>query len=213
MTLGLAQRQGDLLDEVMRFCDDAVAEDSVYALLHRERDNLFGDVFFADLFTSRGRRSVPPSIVACVMVLQKLGGLSDREAVDRFTYDARWHYAAGVGGWDQGPTGFAHTVLVDMRARLLASDDITDEKCGRRAPFIPNSTLTGQIHVRICWGPGWNLPGLPHHRERPAGERLAARPPPRSIMHATEPPLVGNHIVVTSAFSPWRRHHYPARCT
>jgi hypothetical protein len=65
VTLGLAQRQGDLLDEVMRFCDDAVAEDSVYALLHRERDNLFGDEFFADLFTSRGRRSVPPSIVAC----------------------------------------------------------------------------------------------------------------------------------------------------
>ena len=123
MTLGLAQRQGVLLDEVTRFCDAAVAEDSVFALLHRERDNLFPDEFFADLFTATGRRSVPPSIVACVIVLQKLGGLSDREAVDRFTYDARWRYAAGVGGWDQGPTGFAHTVLVDMRARLRASGD------------------------------------------------------------------------------------------
>lgn len=123
MTLGLAQRQGVLLDEVTRFCGDAVAEDSVYALLHRERDNLFPDEFFADLFTGSGRRSVPPSIVACVIVLQKLGGLSDREAVDRFTYDARWRYAAGVGGWDQGPTGFAHTVLVDMRARLRGSED------------------------------------------------------------------------------------------
>jgi hypothetical protein len=85
VTLGLARRQGDLLDEVTRFCDDAVAQDSVYALLHRERDNLFPDEFFADLFTSTGRRSVPPSIVATVIVLQKLGGLSDREAVDRFT--------------------------------------------------------------------------------------------------------------------------------
>ncbi|MBW3578043.1 MAG: transposase [Actinobacteria bacterium] len=66
---------------------------------------------------------MPPSIVATVIVLQKLGGLSDREAVERFTYDARWRYAAGVGGWDRGPTGFAHTVLVDMRARLRASDD------------------------------------------------------------------------------------------
>ena len=123
MTLGLAQRQGDLLDEVTRFCGEAVADDSVYALLHRERDNLFPDEFFADLFTSTGRRSVPPSIVACVIVLQKLGGLSDREAVERFTYDARWRYAAGVGGWEHGPTGFAHTVLVDMRARLRDSHD------------------------------------------------------------------------------------------
>ena len=123
MTLGLAERQGDLLDEVTRFCGEAVADDSVYALLHRERDNLFPDEFFADLFTDRGRRSVPPSIVATVIVLQKLGGLSDRKAVDRFAYDARWRYAAGVGGWDSGPASFAHTVLVDMRARLRASDD------------------------------------------------------------------------------------------
>src|SRR5680860_1500035 len=50
-------------------------------------------------------------------------GLSDREAVERFTYDARWRYAAGVGGWDSGPVSFAHTVLVDMRARLRASGD------------------------------------------------------------------------------------------
>ena len=57
------------------------------------------------------------------MVLQRLEGLSDREAVDRFTFDARWRYAAGVGGWDgAGPAGFAHTVLVDMRERLRRSD-------------------------------------------------------------------------------------------
>jgi hypothetical protein len=123
VTLGLAERQGDLLDEVTRFCDEAVAADSVYGLLHRGRDRLFPDEMFADLFTGRGRRSVPPSIVACVIVLQKLGGLSDREACERFTYDARWRYACGVGGWEQGPAGFAHTVLVDFRARLRASED------------------------------------------------------------------------------------------
>jgi hypothetical protein len=38
------------------------------------------------------------------MVLQRLGGLSDREAVERFTFDARWRYAAGLGGYDsEGP--------------------------------------------------------------------------------------------------------------
>src|SRR5664280_1093719 len=74
---------------------------------------------FADLFTDAGRRSVPPMIVAVVMVLQRIEGLSDREAVDRFAFDARWKYAAG--GLDFDYPGFVHTVLVDMRARLAAS--------------------------------------------------------------------------------------------
>ncbi|MGH2578576.1 MAG: transposase, partial [Actinomycetota bacterium] len=97
MTLGMAGRQGDLLDDVTRFCDDVVPSSSVYGLLHRERDALFPDEMFADLFSDRGRRSVPPSVVATVMVLQRLEGCSDREAVDRFTFDARWRYACGVG--------------------------------------------------------------------------------------------------------------------
>jgi len=123
MTLGLAERQGDLLDDVTRFCDEALAPSSVYSLLHRERDALFPDEFFADLFSDRGRRSVPPSVVATVMVLQRLDGLSDREAVERYSYDARWRYAAGVGGYDTGGWAcFAHTVLVDMRERLRRSE-------------------------------------------------------------------------------------------
>jgi len=122
MTLGLAERQGDLFDEVSRFCEQSLPQNSVFAVLHRERDRLFPDEMFADLFSSRGRRSVPPSVVATVMVLQRLEGLSDREAVDRYCFDNRWRYAAGVGGYDgDGWGSFAHTVLVDMRARLAAS--------------------------------------------------------------------------------------------
>jgi len=120
MTLGKAQRQLDILDENRRFCEKAVGERSIYSLLHRERDRLFPDEMFADLFDDRGRRSIPPSIVATVMVLQKFGGCSDREAVDRFTFDLRWKYAAGVEGFTEG---FDHTVLVNMRARLRSSTD------------------------------------------------------------------------------------------
>jgi hypothetical protein len=124
MTLGLAERQGDLFDDVDRFCEAALPVNSVFAVLHRERDGMFPDEMFADLFAERGRRSVPPSVVATVMVLQRLEGLSDREAVERYSFDARWRYAAGVGGYDGAGWGrFAHTVLVDMRARLGASDD------------------------------------------------------------------------------------------
>lgn len=59
-------------------------------------------------------------IVAVVMVLQRIEGCSDREAVDRFTFDTRWKYAAGGLSFDY--PGFVHTVLVDMRSRLAASE-------------------------------------------------------------------------------------------
>jgi len=107
---------------VTRFCDEIVAPGSIYGFLHRQLAVLFPDAMFADLFADKGRRSVPPSVVAAVMVLQRLEGLSDREAVQRFTFDVRWRYAAGVGGWDgQHRIPFVHRVLVDMRERLRRS--------------------------------------------------------------------------------------------
>jgi Transposase DDE domain/Transposase domain (DUF772) len=101
------------------FCEPLVALDSIYGLLHRECHRLFPDEMFADLFCDIGRNCVPPMIVAVVMVLQRLEGCSDREAVERFTFDARWKYAAGGLQFDY--PGFVHTVLVDMRARLARS--------------------------------------------------------------------------------------------
>jgi DDE family transposase/transposase-like protein DUF772 len=124
VSLGMAERQPSVLNDMDRFCDEVLAESSIYVLLHRERDRLFPDEMFADLFSVKGRRSVPPSVVATVMVLQRLEALSDREAVERYSFDARWRYAAGVGSYDCGGWGsFAHTVLVDFRARLDASND------------------------------------------------------------------------------------------
>jgi hypothetical protein len=120
VTLGRTPVQADLLRSTVSFCEDRVAPDSIYGVLHRECFSLFPDEMFADLFTDVGRRSVPPMIVAVVMVLQRLEGLSDREAVDRFAFDARWKYAAG--GLDFDYPGFVHTVLVDMRARLARSE-------------------------------------------------------------------------------------------
>jgi hypothetical protein len=123
MTLGLNDAQLDLRDDLSWFCESTLSEQSIFSVLARERDRLFADSMFSDLFSSRGRRSVPPSVVAVVMVLQRLEGLSDREAVSRFAFDARWRYAAGVGGYDVSCwTTFAHTVLVDMRARLASSE-------------------------------------------------------------------------------------------
>jgi hypothetical protein len=118
--LGLAPVQPDLFRSTAGFCDGRVAPGSIYGLLHRECHRLFPDEMFADLFTDVGRRCVPPMVVAVAMVLQRVEGCSDREAVDRFCFDVRWKYAAG--GLDFDYPGFVHTVLVDMRARLAGSD-------------------------------------------------------------------------------------------
>ncbi len=117
MTLGRSPSSGS--GSSTGFCAERLSPTSIYGLLHRDGDRLFPDEAFADLFGDIGRWSVAPRIVAVVMVLQRLEGLSDREAVDRFSFDLRWKYAAG--GLDFDYPGFVHTVLVDMRARLRRS--------------------------------------------------------------------------------------------
>jgi hypothetical protein len=119
MTIGTTPRQADLWRGTAAVCESRVGQQSIWAVLYREGDRLFADELFADLFAEVGRRSVPPRIVATVMVLQRLGGLSDREAVEAFSFDVRWKYACGGLAFDY--PGFSHTVLVDMRARLAAS--------------------------------------------------------------------------------------------
>ena len=119
VTVGVTPRQADLLKGT-GFVGDRVAEDSIFAVLHRDGHRLFPDDMFADLYKATGRRSVPPQIVASVMVLQRWFGLSDREAVAAFEFDVRWKYACG--GLDFDHPGFAHTVLVYTRARLAGSE-------------------------------------------------------------------------------------------
>lgn len=119
VTFGVTPVQADLFLGSGGLVGDRVGSGSIWSVLHREGHRLFPDELFADLFSDRGRRSVPPQIVATVMVLQRLYGKSDREAVEAFEFDTRWKYACGV---DINFGGFAHTVLVDMRARLARSD-------------------------------------------------------------------------------------------
>lgn len=120
MSLGTTPSIEDAFRSGTQFCQERLSPTSIYALLHRESHRLFPDEAFADLYAEIGRASVPPRITAVVMVLQRLEGLSDREAVDRFTFDLRWKYAAG--GLDYDYPGFVHTVLVDLRARLRRSE-------------------------------------------------------------------------------------------
>jgi transposase len=119
MSLGRTPATKQMFQSSEELCKTHVPYASLYAVLFRESRRLFPDDAFADLYGVRGRPSVPPLVVAVVMVLQRFEGLSDREAVERFAYDVRWKYASG--GLDLAFPSFSHTVLVEMRARLRAS--------------------------------------------------------------------------------------------
>jgi Transposase DDE domain/Transposase domain (DUF772) len=81
---------------------------------------LFPDELFADLFPSRrGRPSIPADVVASVIVLQTLHGLSDSEAVEAVTFDLRWKAACGLA---VTAPGFHPTVLTYWRRRLADSE-------------------------------------------------------------------------------------------
>jgi transposase len=119
MSLGRTPDTKHLFHSSEELCTALVPHASLYAVLFRESRRLFPDDAFADLYGVRGRPSVPPRVLAVVMVLQRFEGLSDREAVERFAFDVRWKYACG--GLDLDHPSFSHTVLVETRARLRAS--------------------------------------------------------------------------------------------
>lgn len=119
MSLGKTPSQASLYGSSRQYCEERLSPTSIYRLLHKEGGRLFADEAFADLFQDVGRRSIPPRIVSTVMALQRLEGLSDREAAERFSFDLRWKYACG--GLEYEYDSFVHTVLVDMRARLRKS--------------------------------------------------------------------------------------------
>ena len=96
-----------------------VPVDTVHGFLAQHRRRLFPDEMFADLFGSgRGRPSVSAEVIATVLVLQALEGLSDREALRALVTDIRWKVAAGLALDDEG---FHPTVLTLWRNKLRAS--------------------------------------------------------------------------------------------
>src|SRR5215218_2101641 len=114
-----SQPADDQLDAAA-WCRHLVPDGSVYAFLANHRHELFPPALFADLVVQgRSHPSVPTQVVATVMVLQALEGLSDREAISALRRDIAWKVACGLRLDDEG---FHPTVLVYWRARLRASE-------------------------------------------------------------------------------------------
>jgi hypothetical protein len=101
------------------WCRHLVPDGSVYACLADHRRELFPPELFAEL-TRRGggHPSVPAEVIATVMVLQVLEGLSDREAISALRRDIAWKVACGLRLDDEG---FHPTVLVYWRNRIRTS--------------------------------------------------------------------------------------------
>ncbi|MEK7426666.1 MAG: IS1182 family transposase [Actinomycetota bacterium] len=116
---GRSDPDRELLDAAA-LCRHLVADDSVHAFLADHRDQLFPDALFEDLFpSSRGRPSVPSDVIATVMVLQALEGLSDRDAAGALRTNIAWKVAAGLALDDEG---IHYSVLTYWRSRLRGSE-------------------------------------------------------------------------------------------
>ena len=116
---GRSESQRDLLD-VESVAGHLMKPGSVFAFLAEYRRELFPDELFADLFSSgRGRPSVPADVMASVIVLQALHGLSDGDTVDAVTFDLRWKAACGL---PVTAPGFHPTTLTYWRRRLAVSE-------------------------------------------------------------------------------------------
>jgi transposase len=101
-------------------CRHLIDPGSVAALLADHRHDLFPDELFSDLFPSgRGRPSVAADVIASVMVLQALEGLSDRDAAAQLRTNIAWKVACGLALDD---AGFHPTVLTLWRNRLRTSE-------------------------------------------------------------------------------------------
>ena len=105
---GRSQDQRELLD-AESVVGHLLKPGSVFAFLAQHRRRLFPAELFADLFPSgRGRPSVPAEVMASVIVLQTLHGLSDSETTDAVTFDLRWKAAIG---WPLTQAAFHDTTL------------------------------------------------------------------------------------------------------
>jgi hypothetical protein len=92
-------------------------EGSFFALLAEHGERIVRDEDFAECYSQRmGRRSIPPSLLAKILLLEYRCGLSDEATMESLAWDLRWKAALGLA---VDHRGFHPTTLTKFRARLL----------------------------------------------------------------------------------------------
>jgi len=92
-------------------------EGSFFAMLAEHGERIVRDEDFAECYSQHmGRPSIPPSLLAKVLLLEYRCGLSDEAAMESLTWDLRWKVALGL---PVDHRAFHPTTLTKFRARLL----------------------------------------------------------------------------------------------
>jgi transposase len=92
-------------------------EGSFFALVAEHGDRIVRDEDFADCYSAdRGRPSIPPSLLAKVLLVEYRTGCSDEQAMESIAWNLRWKIALGV---PVDHRGFHPTTLTKFHARLL----------------------------------------------------------------------------------------------
>ena len=90
--LGAVERQQGFFDAA--WCVGLLPEGSIYSLLSEHGERIVRDEDFADCYSERhGRPSIPPSMLAKVLLLAYRDGLSDERALEAVRFDLRWKIA------------------------------------------------------------------------------------------------------------------------
>lgn len=119
--LGRRRAQGGLFDAANLLGADQVREIPFYGRLAATWREIFRDEQFAELYADKGRRSIPPSILATATVLQRFENLSDEEVVERTKYDLRWKAVFDTDPCSLQPL-FAKSSLQLFRLRLVLNE-------------------------------------------------------------------------------------------
>jgi transposase len=116
--LGKTPRQGSFWDT--EWIEHLIDEDSFEWHFKRVVRPLISDEDFAWAYSpDRGRIAIPPSLIACSLILQQRYRLSDRDMEKQIRFNLATKYALGLPMDDEG---FDHTVLCKFRGMLVEND-------------------------------------------------------------------------------------------
>jgi hypothetical protein len=130
---------------------------SYYGQLATVSDRLFNDDDFAALYSDHiGRPSVPPSLLALVLIMQAREQISDDEAIRRTTCDLDW---AVVLRRQVGTALCAKSSLQRFRAQLLVNDRLnaflaTSLKHAREKGLLKGQHLKQAVDTKPIFGRG-----------------------------------------------------------
>ena len=102
--------------ETIEVAQAAFPKGNVYLTIRDKLGPIFSNEEFADLFSWQGQTGVAPGLLAMVIVMEYMEGLTDRQAADAVRSRIDWKYLLGLHLTD---SGFDYSILCPFRDRLL----------------------------------------------------------------------------------------------